>query len=83
MFKITPRLLVQVVALFGFLLPDLTGSAAEKSVPLEPSDAVKSLVVAPGVRVELVACEPEVIDPVSIRSCQLEIWQNLGSGLDL
>ncbi|MCA9229634.1 MAG: c-type cytochrome [Planctomycetales bacterium] len=41
--------------------------SAERSRPLEPAAALESLVTAPGVRVELVASEPEVIDPVSIR----------------
>lgn len=41
--------------------------ADQRSQPLEPSDAIKAFVLAPGVRIELVASEPEVIDPVSIR----------------
>lgn len=39
----------------------------ERSQPLEPSDAIEAFVLAPGVRIELVASEPEVIDPVAIR----------------
>ncbi|NOY29937.1 MAG: c-type cytochrome [Planctomycetes bacterium] len=41
--------------------------AAERSKPLEPEAALGSFETAPGVRIELVASEPEVIDPVSIR----------------
>jgi len=41
--------------------------AVERSQPREPAEAIEALVVAPGVRIELVASEPEVIDPVSIR----------------
>ncbi|NOY43122.1 MAG: c-type cytochrome [Planctomycetes bacterium] len=39
----------------------------ERAKPLEPVEALKSFVLAPGLRIELVACEPEVVDPVSIR----------------
>ena len=41
--------------------------AAERSDPREPAEAMAAFVVAPGVRIELVASEPDVIDPVSIR----------------
>lgn len=35
--------------------------------PLEPDETLGSLVLADGVRIELVACEPEVVDPIAIR----------------
>jgi len=41
--------------------------AAEPSGPLSPADSLKQIVVEPGLAVELVACEPEVIDPIAIR----------------
>ncbi len=34
---------------------------------LSPQDSLKQIVVEPGLQVELVACEPNVIDPVAIR----------------
>jgi len=34
--------------------------------PLAPKGALKQFVVHPGLRVELVACEPQVVDPVAI-----------------
>src|SRR5262245_25292764 len=36
------------------------------SQPLSPEDSLKQLVVRPGLRVELVAAEPLVVDPVAI-----------------
>jgi putative membrane-bound dehydrogenase-like protein len=47
-------------------------SAAEPTTPgpaspLSPDDSLKHLVVADGLKVELVAAEPEVIDPVALR----------------
>ena len=42
-------------------------SAAERSQPREPSEALSAFELAPGVEIELVASEPEVVDPVSIR----------------
>jgi len=38
-----------------------------RTTPLPPAVALKQFQTAPGVRVELVATEPEVIDPVEIR----------------
>lgn len=35
--------------------------------PLSPADSLAHLQVEPGLAVELVACEPEVIDPIAIR----------------
>jgi putative membrane-bound dehydrogenase-like protein len=34
--------------------------------PLSPKEALKSFTVAPGFKVELVACEPDVMDPVAM-----------------
>src|SRR4051812_45543383 len=41
--------------------------AAEPHSPLSPSESLQHLVVEPGLRVELVACEPQVIDPIAVR----------------
>jgi mono/diheme cytochrome c family protein/glucose/arabinose dehydrogenase len=38
-----------------------------KAPPLSPEEALRAFVVEPGMRVELVACEPLVEDPVAIR----------------
>ncbi|MBW3597274.1 MAG: alkaline phosphatase, partial [Planctomycetes bacterium] len=40
--------------------------AAPRS-PVAPEEAIELMRLAPGLRVELVACEPEVIDPVAVR----------------
>lgn len=40
---------------------------ASRTTPLPPSEAIEQFVVTPSVRVELVAAEPAVIDPVEIR----------------
>lgn len=41
-------------------------AAPPVSGPLSPQDSLKHLVVHPDLKVELVACEPQVIDPVAI-----------------
>lgn len=41
--------------------------AAEPTGPLSPADALESFEVADGLRLEIVACEPLVVDPVAIR----------------
>jgi len=43
------------------------GDAAPRNVPLSPSESLAQLKVAGGLRVELVAAEPQVVDPVAIR----------------
>ncbi len=40
---------------------------APRTTALPPAEALKQFETAPGVRVELVAAEPEVIDPVEVR----------------
>src|SRR5262245_37613254 len=40
--------------------------AMERVKPLEPAEAVKSFVVRPGFRVELVAAEPLIASPVAM-----------------
>jgi len=42
-------------------------AAAEVSSPVEPSDTLKLFQLDPGLAIELVAAEPEVIDPIAIR----------------
>ena len=44
---------------------DKTANATIQS-PLSPEESLRHLNVAPGLRVELVAAEPQVIDPVAI-----------------
>src|SRR5262245_32310287 len=45
----------------------LSEEPAPLKSPLSPKDSVKHLVVEDGLKVELVASEPQVIDPVAIR----------------
>jgi putative membrane-bound dehydrogenase-like protein len=42
-------------------------TAADVAGPLEPEASLAQLQVEPGMAVELVACEPEVVDPIAIR----------------
>lgn len=54
----------------GCLVSQGTTAQAEEPPlpgPLSPTAALEQLKIASGLRLELVACEPEVIDPVAIR----------------
>lgn len=58
------------VCIVGLLLAggvSAAWSAEEVKSPLAPADALKQFQLDPGLAIELVACEPEVIDPVAIR----------------
>ncbi len=44
----------------------LLAAPQDRSGPLPPEEALKAFRVAPGFRVELVAAEPEVVDPVAL-----------------
>ncbi len=66
------KLLVSIaarLAVAACLLPAIStaGLAAEVASPLSPADSLAHLKIEPGLRVELVACEPEVVDPVAMR----------------
>lgn len=71
-----PAILGTVCALFVSFLIALssTGAAEEKSLqellprlkPLEPPEALKSFQIEEGFRIELVAAEPDVVDPIAI-----------------
>jgi len=47
-------------------LPALAQDKQESVGPLSPKEALKSFTVAPGFRVDLVAAEPDVMDPVAV-----------------
>lgn len=49
------------------LLAPASGLAQTRDVPLPIEQALATIEVAPGYKVELAACEPAVIDPVAIR----------------
>ena len=49
----------------GLKPPPITAAAPEFP-PLSPEDALKSIHVPDGFKVELVACEPQVMDPIAI-----------------
>jgi len=49
------------------LLAPASGLAQTRDVPLPIDQALATIEVAPGYKVELAACEPAVIDPVAIR----------------
>ena len=63
----TRSLLVLVAAVFVFpsALPADDAVPVVKS-PLSPEESLKHFQLAPGLRIEIVAAEPEVVDPVSI-----------------
>jgi putative membrane-bound dehydrogenase-like protein len=48
------------------VVPLLLAASQEPSGPLSPKDALKSFTVAPGFRIDLVASEPDVRDPVAM-----------------
>jgi putative membrane-bound dehydrogenase-like protein len=50
----------------AFLLLTLTAHAASVDGPLTPEQAIASFKLEPGLRVELVAAEPTVVDPVAM-----------------
>lgn len=59
-----------MVVIFGLLLVSglpVACSAEDVKSPLEPEQALKQFQLDPGLTIELVASEPEVIDPVAIR----------------
>jgi len=67
------RLVLSLIALFSLLAVTSTGFAQEdfaaqlpRIAPLEPAEALKSFKLLPGFRLELVAAEPDVVDPVAI-----------------
>ncbi|MFO0895990.1 MAG: PVC-type heme-binding CxxCH protein [Pirellulales bacterium] len=51
----------------GIALLLALAAPAAASPPLSPEDSLKAIHLAPGLRAELVAAEPEVVDPVAIR----------------
>ncbi len=61
------RLKTCVALLAALVLLCLGALGAETKSPLEPADALAQFQLEPGLRIELVACEPQVIDPVAIR----------------
>jgi putative membrane-bound dehydrogenase-like protein len=42
-------------------------STAEIAGPLAPAEALRQFELEPGLRIELAACEPEVVDPIAVR----------------
>ena len=46
--------------------PALRADDLPRTPPTEPKDAIKSFTLAPGFRIELVACEPAIRSPVAI-----------------
>ncbi|RPH50071.1 MAG: dehydrogenase, partial [Planctomycetota bacterium] len=48
------------------VIPLIAATFQEPSGPLSPKEALKSFTVAPGFRIDLVAAEPDVMDPVAM-----------------
>ena len=57
---------VSRVAVTLFLLPAGSPSAADPASPLSPRDALKAFRTEPGLRVELVAAEPQIAKPINL-----------------
>ena len=56
-----------VMLLWFVALPGAAQESVRVNSPLTPNASLDHIVVAPGLRVELVAHEPQVVDPVAIR----------------
>jgi putative membrane-bound dehydrogenase-like protein len=57
---------VAALCLLTWVLLGENPSPTEAAGPKSPQDELKTFRVAPGFRVELVACEPQVVDPVAL-----------------
>lgn len=51
----------------GALQPPAAAEAAPVASPVSPQESLDHIVVDPGLRVELVASEPQIVDPVAMR----------------
>src|SRR5713226_6255616 len=61
--------MLQAALLLGFLIPGLAADSKPglgSAGPLSPKEELATFHVPKGLRAELVACEPNVIDPVAI-----------------
>src|SRR5262245_6421135 len=58
----------ELVVLVSSWLAAATGAAEPPAVasPLSPEESLRHIHLAPGLAIEIVACEPEVVDPVSM-----------------
>ncbi|MDB6056564.1 MAG: Membrane-bound dehydrogenase domain protein, partial [Verrucomicrobiales bacterium] len=66
---------------FALLLTSLTANAATIDGPLTPEQSIATFKTEPGLRIELVAAEPMVVDPVAIafdEKGQLYVVENRG-----
>src|SRR5215470_19263064 len=80
--------LTALAFLAPLLLPGAVAPARRPAGPLTPKEALATFAVPPGFRVELVACEPDVVDPVAmtfdedgrIYVCEMRGYPNEGVG---
>ena len=56
-----------VCSVAGLVAPSAAAPPPALESPVEPHEAIASFQVADGLRIELAACEPQVVDPVAIR----------------
>jgi putative membrane-bound dehydrogenase-like protein len=61
------RLSLAFAHVVGVVIVAAAIARAEVPSPLSPADSLAHLQVEPGLAIELVACEPEVVDPIAIR----------------
>ncbi len=61
------RSAIGILLLVGLHATVSGASADDVASPLEPNDAIACFQVDAGLEVELVACEPDVVDPIAIR----------------
>ncbi len=59
--------LVGLVAVLGACVPIEFSAAAEVASPLSPQDALGQFQLDEGLTIELVVCEPDVVDPIAVR----------------
>src|SRR5262245_20207879 len=63
--RYTPASLAVLGALILSASSPLT--AAEVHSPLSPQQSLEQFQLDPGLKIELVACEPQIVDPVAMR----------------
>lgn len=64
---LTPVVLLTPAVLLAALDVTAAGFAPEPQSPLSAEQALEYFRLAPGLRIEIAACEPEVVDPVAVR----------------
>jgi hypothetical protein len=64
--KFCPLALLALTCTLPAQEPEVTPDELPRVPPLSPDKALASFQIRPGFRLELAACEPEVVDPVAM-----------------